>query len=114
MKFNKKMIVGIIIAITAILAVIFIGIYWHNHPTHYLYEDDWIIGKNASQIEQRYGAYDINSKTFYGTLIKGYCVKSQSTDYWWGDVSWPEYYMIHFDENGKAYKVEIEVGGWGG
>lgn len=109
MKTNKKTIIFIIIAVAVISAITFIGIYWHNHPTHYLYEDGWIIGKNASQIEQRYGAYDIDWQT-----TKGYCVKSQSTDYFWGDVLWPEYYMIHFDENGKAYKVEIEVGGWGG
>lgn len=113
MKINKNTIVVIAITIIAVLTFTLIGVYWHNHPTHYLYEDRWVIGKNADQIEQRYGSYDINWETIYGSLIKGYCVKPSTTD-WWGDATWPEYYMIYFDENGKAYKVDVVVGGWGG
>lgn len=113
MKINKKMIVAIAITITLILIIALIGVYWYTHPTHYLYEDRWIIGKNAEQIEQRYGSYDYNSETIYGSLIKGYCVKPSTTDLW-GDATWPKYYMIYFDEEDKACKVEVVLGGWGG
>lgn len=113
MKFTKKKILTIAIIIIVTFTFASIGIYWYKHPTHYLYEDDWIIGKDADQIEQRYGSYDINWETIYGSLIKGYCVKPSTTD-WWGDATWPEYYMIYFDKNGKAYKVDVVVGGWGG
>lgn len=113
MRANKKTIVVTMITVIMMVTITLIGTYWHNHPTHYLYEDGWIIGKNADQIEQRYGSYDINWETIYGLQIKGYCVQTSTTDRW-GDATWPEYYMIYFDENGKAYKVEIVVGGWGG
>lgn len=114
MKITKKAIVIIVIVVVIILAIVFIGVYRHNHPTHYLYNDNWIIGKSVYEIEQRYGSYDFNSETIHGTLLKGYLVKRQSTDWWWGDVIWPEYYMIYFDEDGKAYKVDIFVDGRGG
>lgn len=113
MKNNKKTIVAIAITITVILIIALIGVYWYTHPTHYLYEDRWIIGKTADQIEQRYGSYDDNSETIYGLLIKRYCVKPGRTD-GWGNPIWPEYYTIFFDEDGKAYKVEIVLGGEGG
>ena len=109
MKTNKKVIAVTAITVIIILVIALISFYWYNHPTHYLYEDRWIIGKKADQIEQRYGEFDKH----FGSSSKGYCVKKSATD-WWGDATWPEYYMIYFDENEKAYKVEIVVGGWGG
>lgn len=112
-KANKKTTILIIILTIIVFVALIVGIYWHNHPTHYLYKDSWIIGKTAEQIEERYGTYDYDSQTTHDLLIKGYCVKHSMTD-WWGDPTWPEYYMIYFDENGEAYKVEVVVGGWGG
>lgn len=108
MKITKKAIVVIAIAIITVFTLTLIGVYRYNHPTHYLYNDHWIIGKNISEIEQRYGNYDIE-----GSLKKGYCVKPTTID-WWGDATWPQYYMIYFDENGKAYKVDIFVACVGG
>lgn len=109
MKMNKKTIWVIAIIIIVAFTITFIGVYWYNHPTHYLYEDRWIIGKSAVQIRERYGEFDKE----FGSSSKGYCVKPSRTD-WWGDATWPEYYMIYFDENGKAYEVDVVVGGWGG
>ena len=109
MKISKKTIIAIITTIIVFLIIALIGVYWYNHPTHCFYEDRWIIGKNADQIEQRYGEFDKH----FGSSSKGYCVKPSTTD-WWGDATWPEYYMVYFDESGKAYKVDVVVGGWGG
>lgn len=110
MKTNKKRIIIITVSIISILTISAIGFYWYTHPTHYLYEDRWIIGKTPEQIEQRYGDFDYFDITT-PPLIRGYSVK---TDQPWGDTNWPEYYMIYFDENDKAYKVQVVEGGWGG
>lgn len=114
MNIQKKKLIVVISIMTAIFLIGLVGVYWHNHPTHYLYNDSWIIGKNALEIEERYGTFEYDSKTIYDTLVKGYCVKPYTTDYLFGEPVWPEYYMIYFDKNGKAYKVEKVVGGWGG
>lgn len=108
MRVSKKRILIIIFVTTTISALTFLGIYRFTHPTHYLYSDHWIIGKNIYEIEKRYGKFDISQ----GNSKKGYCVKP-SRVHWWG-TNWPEYYMIHFDENNKAYEVAVEVGDWGG
>lgn len=108
MEINKKRIIIIIATTIVIFAIAFFSVYWYNHPTHYLFEDRWIIGKDANQIKQRYGEFD---KEFGGSS-KGYCVKPEIVGYF--GTTWPEYYMIYFDENGDAYKVEIVEGGWGG
>ncbi len=108
MKITKKAIVIIVITIIITFTIVPAGVYWYNHPTHYLYNDRWIIGKSASEIEEKYGEFE---KHFSNS--SGYCVKPSRID-WWGDATWPEYYMIYFDENGIAYKVEVVEGGWGG
>ena len=109
MKITKKAVVIIVITMITTFTIALASVYWYNHPTHYLYNDHWIIGKSISEIEKRYGVFDKH----FGNSSKGYCVKPSTTD-WWGDATWPEYYMIYFNENGKAYKVDIVVGGWGG
>ena len=101
----------ILITSAIILAIIiFAGIYWYIHPTHYLYNDRWIIGKNETQIIDRYGAFDkLVDISYNDKFERGYCVKNETRDMWFGDIIPPEYYMIYFDENGVAYDVGIEV-----
>ncbi len=107
MKNIKKRTIIIIVTIIVVFAIGFVGIYWYNHPTHYLFEDRWIIGKDANKIEQRYGDFDKEIGD-----SKGYCVEPARVGFF--GTSWPKYYMIYFDENGVAYKVQVEDGGWGG
>ena len=102
MKDIKKRTIIIILTIIVVFAIGFIGIYWYNHPTHYLFEDRWIIGKDAVQIQERYGKYDKDLNT-----EKGYCVQPYRTDFFFGEPVWAKYYMIYFNENGNAYKVDV-------
>lgn len=113
MKANKKVLVSIIVAATVLFSAVLIAVYWYNHPTHYLYEDRWIIGKTAEQIEERYGEFDRHSELITGGFTKEYCVKPLGQNMW-GDPVWPRYYEIYFDETGIAYKVEIFIDGRGG
>ncbi len=110
--FNKK----VLYFTTVILAVlmIFIGRFWYLHPTHYRYNDKFIIGSSVNEVIERYGDFD---KVFY--------TDESENDIGWGGyivvpakvgflgTSFPKYYMIEF-RNGKAVRVSIEIGGWGG
>lgn len=96
-----------------ILLLTLIAIYWYNHPTCYLYEDRWIIGKTADEIIERYGEFDSNTPLLTNGYRGGYLVRRDSTD-WWGDHIYPMFYHIYFDENGIAYKVSLKEMGIGG
>ena len=73
------------------------------------YDEDWILGKTSSEIVEKYGEFDL---CFGGTELRadgnyydgacGYVTKEIDPEIYPSD----EYYMIYFDEEGKAYKVE--------
>jgi hypothetical protein len=114
MKFYKNKKILPFVSITALIIITTIGTYWYFHPTHYKYNDRFIIGKSISQIVKRYGEFD---RVFYTDLSETvihsglYLVKPTVVGFM--GTSWPEYYTIIF-EDGKAIKVLIEIGGWGG
>lgn len=72
------------------------------------YNTSWIIGKTFKEIIERYGNFDMihgkmdNDNLFHGdagyVLRKGHNVN----------------YVIFFNNEGKAYKVEKMIGYWGG
>ncbi len=106
-KARKKAVITVatIVSLLACFAVAFKC----THPTHYLYNDAWIIGKTAEQIQQRYGEYD----EVRGDSLKGYCVREQGEGRTLkGNLRYSEYYMIYFYADGKAYKVDVEFGEW--
>ena len=51
---NKKLIILIFIVLALILLT-FIIIFKHNHKHSLKYNDNWIIGRNITEIEKRYG-----------------------------------------------------------
>ena len=107
-KIKKRKTILITSAITLAIIII-VGIYWYMHPTHYLYNDRWIIGKNETQIIDRYGAFDkLVDISYNDKFERGYCVKNETRDMWFGSPIPAEYYVIYFDENGIAYDVGIE------
>lgn len=100
---NKKRIILLSVSITVIITAVFGGIvYHHYHPTHYLFNDKFILGNTYENIVARYGKFSIDVPNH------GYLVKSGGTG-----SNYPVYYMINF-ENGVASEVFIEKGGWGG
>lgn len=97
----------------SLASLLIIGLFWYSHPTHFKYNDRFIIGRSSKQIVERYGEFD---KVFYrddGSEISagGYVTETAKVGYL--GTSWPKYYMIRFSE-GKAVSVGIETGGWGG
>jgi len=116
MKFykNKKVLASIIMLI--LIISLFIGCYWYYHPTHFKYNDRFVVGNSVSAIAERYGEFD---KIFYkdlhdsksGISSGGYMVEPRKQGFLGTD--WAKYYMIRF-VNGKAVSVRIEEGNWGG
>jgi len=110
MKKHKKLIITL--AITLLLIG---GVFWYYHPTHYKYNDRFIIGSSIEEITSEYGDFD---KVFYtdsdNETIRsaGYLVEDEKIGFF--GTSPEKYYMILFDATGNAIKVSVEVGSWGG
>ena len=74
------------------------------------YDKKWIIGKTSSEIEERYGKFDIllnDEKDENGNYINegcGYLTKKARTGFLGTDPD--EFLIIYFDENGVAYKIK--------
>ena len=97
MKPNKRTI-GIFI-FSAIYVMIVSAVIWCGaHPTYWKYCDRWIIGRNISEVEKRYGKFDL----ILGTRAAYYI-------YYDGSGIFPDhldhYYYMCYDENGIVYKV---------
>lgn len=104
------------ITLISVICLTFCIIYYKMHPTHYKYNDSWIIGKSLEEIEERYGETDIEisgtkakyiAEPFYtfddeNDTLKGYYVRTD-------DIILPTYqkyyYWIVFDENNIAVAV---------
>ncbi len=78
-----------------------IGSFWYCHPTHYRYNDRFIIGSTIEQIEEKYGAFDVADYTEKDELYYGAYLVKETDEY--GNP--PVYYGITF-ENGVAVSVE--------
>lgn len=73
------------------------------------YDKDWMLGKTSSEIENRYGKFDllksrysINEKGDYIKCGCGYITKKVGKNASKDD----EFFMIYFDENGVAYEFK--------
>ena len=74
------------------------------------YDKKWIIGKTSSEIEERYGKFDIllnDEKDENGNYINegcGYLTKEGK--HWPIASKWDEFLIIYFDENGVAFEIK--------
>ncbi len=98
--------IGIVLAGFALLAVV-VCVKHIFFPTTWHYCDMMIIGESQEEIIEEYGEFD---KIFYfmdsdRISYAGYYLYEKSNV--------PYYYMISFDDTGKAISTAID-GGWGG
>ena len=73
------------------------------------FDEEWIIGKNSSEIEEKYGKFDFLSvdRKSDGKIYRGkagYLTKEEHTGYLGTDPE--EFYVIYFDSDGIAYKTQ--------
>lgn len=102
----KNLILVFSLTIAFALIIIIIGIYVYFHPTHYKYNDRFVIGNTYEEIQDRYGVFS-HVLYYYGNG------KLSTGAYYVGErYDLPEFYIIEFDEDGIAYKVEVDTRDW--
>lgn len=73
------------------------------------FNENWIIGKTSTEIEEKYGAFDAadpdkkNEEGNYVSARCGYLTREKQVGFL---GTYPEeYFMIYFDKEGKAYDI---------
>ena len=90
-----------------------IGIYWYYHPTHYKFNDRFIIGSTAGEIIEKYGEFSKEYRNDDGEIRYGtYMIRDDTPELIMGydNSLW---YEIYF-ENEIATKVRLQEGRYGG
>ncbi len=106
---KKKIIISCVCIF--IVLVLSICVYWYFHPTHYKFNDRFIIGNLKDNIIEKYGEFDYSKYDESGDYLYAEYVASH--------YSYPKYlpgltrkwYIIEF-ENDVAISVEIREGSY--
>ena len=98
-----------IFAVILIVSFLIVGVFNSCNLQTSKYDKDWIIGKTSSEIEDRYGSFDIylNNEKYGNNYCEtgcGYLTKNGEKGAF--GLSTDEFIMIFFDENGVAYSIE--------
>lgn len=96
----KKQIVevGIILStIVLIIMVLFVAGMFYYGDFQLKYNTLWIMGKNSIEIKEKYGSFDAGNMTDDLIYDSVGIYKLRGSD---------RYYVIYFNEEGKAYNVE--------
>ena len=108
MKKKIIIIVCIVLVITASVCV-----FKYYHPTHYAFNDRFIIGNTYENIVEKYGEFDRGFKNTAGELSCGiYKIRDNTPELVmsYDDSLW---YEIYF-EDGVAVSVRLQEGWYGG
>lgn len=107
----------IILSIFFILIIIVTTVFFlfkRYYSTYPWYNDRFVIGNTAENIEAKYGKFDRISYPLPDSeyfMLGEYCVKKGVDDFDWylghGKAPIDIYYRVCFDENGIARKVTI-------
>jgi len=90
-----------------------IGIFRYYHPTHYQFNDRFILGKAEADIVERYGDFTQSRRTESGEITYGtYMIHDNTPELVmsYDDSLW---YEIYF-ENGIAAQIRLREGWYGG
>ena len=90
-----------------LIIAFFGGMFWYYHPTHYQFNDRFIIGSTRQEITEKYG-----EPYSYGDDMMTYMIRDNTPEWLMGydDSLW---YEIYF-EDGIAVKVRLQEGWYGG
>ena len=103
----------IILASCILIVVVSICIFKYYHPTHFAYNDRFIIGNTQEKIVEKYGEFYVAHKNDDGETTCGiYKIRDNTPELImsYDDSLW---YEIYF-ENGKAVDVKFRDGYIGG
>jgi len=108
---KKKILISFICAVAGL--VILIGIFWHYHPTHYKYNDRFILGNTEESIIEKYGDFSREFRNKSGEITCGvYMIRDNTPELImsYDDSLWYEVYF----ESGIAVEVRLQEGWYGG
>lgn len=95
------------------LGILGAGLWWTAHPTHYKYNDRFILGSTPQEIEERYGNFFRRSYGVNGQLGAGEYLIREDTPEWIMGKDNSLWFVIHF-RNGVAVDTEVREGWPGG
>ena len=108
---KKKIFLSVIC--TIILLVLSIGVFRYYHPTHYKFNDRFIIGKAEEDIVERYGEFTQSLRNESGEITCGtYMIRDNTAELImsYDNSLWYEVYF----ENGIAKEIRLQEGRRGG
>ena len=92
-----------------IIFVLALGIFRHYHPTHYKYNDRFVIGTTEKKIVEKYGQFSRVLRNEAGEILYGIYKIRDNTPELIMSYDNSLWYKIYF-ENGVAVRVELEEG----
>ncbi len=103
------------ILLVALLAcVIGIGAFWYYHPTHFAYNDRFVLGSTEAAIVERYGEFNTKFSDDEGNIHRGfYMIRDNTPELFFDDIDNSLWYEVYF-EDGVAVKIELRKGWIGG
>lgn len=104
----KKKVLAVILS-TAVLAAVSIGLFRYYYPTHYPYNDRFVLGSSPEEITKRYGEFDRVMKNINGKLSTGEYMICDNTPELVMSYDNSLWYIISF-ENGIATGIELREG----
>ena len=108
----KKKII-IILASIVLIVIASICIFKYYHPTHFAYNDRFIIGNTQEEIIEKYGEFDGTHKNIYGETTCGVYMIHGNTPEMIMSYDDSLFYEIYF-EDGVAVEVKLREGHIGG
>ncbi|MBR7160853.1 MAG: hypothetical protein IKD07_00420 [Clostridia bacterium] len=108
---KKKILLAAVCAMIALACSV--GIFRYYHPTHYQFNDRFIMGKTEENIVERYGEFTKSRRNESGEITYGtYMIRDNTPELImsYDDSLWYEVYF----ENGIAVKIRLQEGWYGG
>ncbi len=107
----------LICVIVLLLLIISISIFKYYHPTHFLFNDKFVIGSTQEQIVEKYGEFTFvttyTSITDNELITKGVYIIRDDTPELIMSYDNSLWYEVYF-KNGIAFKVKLREGYIGG
>lgn len=109
-KHKPIKIISVLLSLDVILFA-FLLVFVLSHPTYYKYNDWEIMGSHISDVQNRYGNFDIGIVQTGHPGEVGYYIYTDDGPIMPDHL--PHYYFIHYDENGivDSVKESIPEGG---
>ncbi len=100
-------------AVSVLLLAAIIAVFRYTYPTHFSFNDRFVLGSTQAQIVEKYGAFDSAMWDENGDLVRGAYMIHDNTPEWimsYDDSLW---YDVYF-ENDVAVEVRLREGYIGG